>query len=84
MSMIHNINVSIVLVQHFCASPLTKFILHYSQMVCVLRLFELQPFYNLGTRSISVYCWGWGVSLMLGGYAKGKSPSFKSPEAEYG
>ena len=27
---------------------------------------------------------GGGVSLMLGGYAKGKSPSFKSPEAEYG
>ena len=48
-------------------------------------LFELQPCYNLGTRSISVYWWGGGGgSLILGAYAKGKSPSFRCPVAEYG
>ena len=72
---------------------MTKFILHYSQMVCTLIMKTDFLSYShaiiiLGTRSISVYCWGWGGggggSLILGGYANRKSPSFRSLEAEDG
>ena len=69
---------------------MTKCILHYSQMVCTLIVNTDFLSYShaiiiLGTRSISVYCLGWGRvggggSLILGGYANRKSPSFRSLE----
>ena len=53
------------------------------------RLFELQPCYNYFGNQIN-FClllgvgWGGGRSLILGGYANRKSPSFRSLEAEDG